>query len=190
VAAVPGVRREREDAQPDPAGRDRHVPEMPGRPGAVARRPRADPGAGTADAAREERAQENRQEGLTVHGTWKVTGGAGGGGAVAFAAAAAAVAGVEWVIAWLWLIALVAAACGALAAAAAMWLGAWCERRAVLATVRWPVQQQLRAEVPGPVTPPRRVTAAGGVTVNIINPTADQQAAVIRAITRGGEPWE
>jgi hypothetical protein len=82
-----------------------------------------------------------------MHGTWKVTGGSAGGTALAFAAAAAAVAGVEWVIAWLWLIALVGVSCGVLATVAALRLGACYERRAALATVRWPVQQQLRAGV-------------------------------------------
>jgi hypothetical protein len=119
-----------------------------------------------------------------VHGTWKVTGG-GGGGALAFAAAAAAVAGVEWVIAWLWLIAVVAVACGALATAGAVWIGARYERRAALATAHWPVQRQLRAEVQEPVIPPRRAVAAGGVTINVINPTAAQYEAIMRQAIEG-----
>jgi hypothetical protein len=121
-----------------------------------------------------------------MHGTWKVTGGGAGGGALAFAAAAAAVAGVEWVIAWLWLIVLAGAVCAALATAAAMWAGAWYERRAALVTVHWPVQQQLRGGPAEPAAPPRRAAVSGGVTINIINLSPGQQAAVIRQVTGGG----
>jgi hypothetical protein len=111
------------------------------------------------------------------------------GAYVSPAALAAVALGVVLALRIPWWAALaVTAACAALAVTAVLSLMRLTERRAAQVTARWAVQQRLRAEVTGPVTPPRRVTAGGGVTINMINPTPAQQAEVIRAITEGSGP--
>lgn len=88
-----------------------------------------------------------------------------------------------------WAVLLTVAVCAVLAVVAALRLGAWHERRAGLATARWPVQQQLRAEVVA--EPARQVPAAERAAIgpvyhfNFYGAAGDTHAAVIRKAITG-----
>jgi len=107
---------------------------------------------------------------------------------MAGAVALAAMAGLR--APW-WGVLLTVAACAVLAVAAALRLTRATERRGKLATARWPVQQQLRAEVPArdapAAFPPAGARAAirPVYIINLYGPAGETHAAVIRKAITG-----
>jgi hypothetical protein len=109
-------------------------------------------------------------------------------GVLAVAAAGLAVAyeTVAVVAAHIWEIGGTVAACAVLSAAAVVWLESRTRRREAAWAAARGIYSRGDLILPERVTPPRRVTASGGVTIQFINPAQAQQAEVIRALMDGG----
>jgi len=119
-----------------------------------------------------------------MHGTWKVTG-YGAGPVLAVFFGAAVIGGVEWVLVWLWLIALLAVAVAALTALAIGWLMRLARARDERIAVAWAEQRAaLRASRPAQVAAPQP-QAVAPASVYVINVADADQAAIIRQALPG-----
>jgi hypothetical protein len=125
---------------------------------------------------------------VAVNGTWKVTG-YGAAPVLMVAAAAAAVEGVEWVLAWLWLIALLALAVTVATMLAVAWLMRWTQRQDAARVPLWrgvAAPAEIRAEPVSELPRTDRPAIAPVINLNFYGADGtDMAARVLRTAIPG-----